>query len=108
MTAPRSPDEKITLLRSLIGSVAGMFQRRQADFLLVDRCPITYWLSDALLALIRDQPQIKSRSYVRQGICTTSNPRFTRFFWEVPPAGLKSTMVPFRKGRRNTAMGWIE
>jgi len=98
VTGPRTTSGKDAIL-SRSGRKEGVcFQRHQSDFLLLDRAPITYWLSDALLALIRDQPQIKTKSYVRQGICTTDNPRFIRFFWELPLGPKVSRWFLFAKG----------
>jgi len=98
LIGPKSPEEKESLLRLSVRGNRLLFQRQQGDFLLIDRSPITYWLSDALLALIRDQPQIKSKSYVRQGICTTDNPRFIRYFWELPFKVGGSRWFLFAKG----------
>jgi hypothetical protein len=45
--------------------------------------PVTYWLSNQLLELVKAAPSIDRVLMPRQGLFTTDNTRFMRYFWEV-------------------------
>lgn len=104
VNAPTAVD-KDRLLKSPSARTQFVFSRRQSDFLLIQYSPIVYWLSDALLELICKSRSIKDLSFVRQGICTTNNPRFTRYFWELPFADPGPRWFPFEKG--GGALRWV-
>ena len=45
--------------------------------------PIAYWLPEKVLSLVRDSPSITETLTPRQGLFTTDNGLFLRYFWEV-------------------------
>ena len=104
VNAPTAED-KDRLLQSPSAKTPLLFSRQQSDFLSIQYSPIVYWLSDTLLELICKSRSIKDLSFVRQGICTTSNPRFTRYFWEVPFLSPGPRWFPFEKG--GGALRWV-
>ena len=104
VNAPTAVD-KDRLLKSPSARTPLLFSRRQSDFLSIQYSPIVYWLSDTLLELICKSRSIRDLSFVRQGICTTNNPRFTRYFWEVPFSNPGPRWFPFEKG--GGALRWV-
>lgn len=53
------------------------------DFKALPGSPIAYWLPEKILTLVSDSPSIASVLTPRQGLFTTDNARFLRYFWEV-------------------------
>jgi hypothetical protein len=47
---------------------------------------------------LREAPQIQNLASVRQGLATTNNARFVRFYWDVDEKEIGSTWVPYVKG----------
>ena len=95
--------------RSDVESKEQSLQKRSADiraaerynpiqnrFLAMSRTPIPFWLPEKLLDLFDDGKTVGDNALARQGICTTSNNRFLRFYWELP--GPRPRWVKASKG----------
>ena len=109
ITGPKSPDEKIELLRQSLSwspSLKLSNQRchpvfsepRQIRFLDITQSPLSYWLPEVFLEMMHSVAPLGSVCYVRQGICTTDNSRFVRATWESGAMGVKNRWVLFAKG----------
>jgi N-6 DNA Methylase len=109
ITGPKSPVEKIELLRQSLewsasfkpGNERGhpvLSQPRQIRFLDIAQSPLSYWLPEVFMEMMHSIAPLSSVSYVRQGICTTDNSRFVRNSWEVGAVGVKGRWVLFAKG----------
>jgi hypothetical protein len=106
VVGPRSPDGKAALLREAIARqrakaetshsiVSRPLQRR---FLDIPKAPLSYWLSEVFLEMLHSLPPLGDYSYVRQGICTTDNPRFVRCVWEARSQDIARRWFLFAKG----------
>jgi hypothetical protein len=62
-----------------------------------------YWLTQRQRAVFSTFPKLKHIAPPRQGLATTDNARFVRFWWEVPT---NDTWVPYVKSGRNRR--WYE
>ena len=103
---PRSPEEKAALLREAIARHRGeagkshpiISRPLQRRFLDIPKAPLSYWLSEVFLELLHKLPPLGEFSYVRQGICTTDNPRFVRSVWEAGSQDMARRWFLFAKG----------
>jgi len=62
-----------------------------------------YWISPACRRIFREFPKLGEISPPRQGLATTDNMRFVRYWWEVEPpnfAGGREKWMPYAKGGR--------
>lgn len=62
-----------------------------------------YWVSPALRKALSDFPKLGQIAPPRQGLATTDNARFVRYWWEVEPpgfAGPRPRWLPYAKGGR--------
>jgi hypothetical protein len=77
--------QKASALQDRCSNSAGVqrFTPLQVSFLALSRTPIPFWLPEKLLSLFQRGETVSDRALVRQGICTTNNNRFLRFYWEV-------------------------
>jgi len=106
LVGPKSPAEKASLLRGAIGYLAQkrngshpiIFLPMQGRFLDISKAPFSYWLPDVFLDMLHSARPLSSATYVRQGICTTDNPRFVHWVWEAPPERLSHRWILFAKG----------
>ena len=84
---------------------------KQSDFSKIPGSPIAYWVSDSLLAAFQYGKRLKDNGDTRQGMATSDNNRFLRFWYEVsnkkigygytsPSDAASSTMkwFPYNKG----------
>jgi hypothetical protein len=103
---PRGPDEKSELLRAAVARLRAktaaahpiISRPLQRRFLDIPKTPLSYWLSEAFLEMLHGLPPLGESSYVRQGICTTDNPRFVRNVWEAGSQDMVSRWFLFAKG----------
>ncbi len=56
---------------------------RQSDFARIPGMPIAYWVSDAIRNCYSDSDRLKAHGDTRQGMATSDNERFLRFWPEV-------------------------
>jgi hypothetical protein len=62
-----------------------------------------YWLSPSARRAFREFPALGKIAPPKQGLATTDNDRFVRFWWEVEPPGFSGTRkkwLPYAKGGR--------
>jgi hypothetical protein len=62
-----------------------------------------YWISPAVRRVFHDFPRLGDIAPPRQGLATTDNMRFVRYWWEVEPPGFSGTRdkwLPYAKGGR--------
>ncbi len=91
-----SPEEKDRLLRTR----ANATKLRQARLLSISETPLSYWLTDRLLALLHEHgPDGREEVRVSQGLTTGNVPRFVRYGWEA------ASNRPTRRWRWYTAGG---
>ncbi|MFQ5874378.1 MAG: BREX-1 system adenine-specific DNA-methyltransferase PglX, partial [Dehalococcoidia bacterium] len=91
LIGPKSPEEKGQLLRFQ----AECYRILNSDILSIPESPIVYWVTTGCLRALKGAQRLYDIADVRQGMATTDNPRFIRFFWEVPS---DSSWVPYAKG----------
>lgn len=80
-TAPRDPEGKNRALKSHLAAEA-VARTLQSRFINLPGSPLCYKLSDELLGKISQATRLGLLARIRQGICTTHDPRFVRMFWE--------------------------
>jgi type I restriction-modification system DNA methylase subunit len=76
----------------------GYFLFNQARFENIPGCPITYWLSEALLKGFENKSPITSIGKVLVGLQTGDNDRFTRYWHEVSFDGSSGNLVGKKAG----------
>ncbi len=62
-----------------------------------------YWISPAARRVFREFPKLGEISPPRQGLATTDNMRFVRYWWEAEPpnfSGSRDKWMPYAKGGR--------
>jgi hypothetical protein len=80
---PGAPEGKDHLLREAANGV-GDRRAPQRGFASLPGAPLCYRLPAPLLAVLQISEPLGGIARVRQGICTTCDPRFVRMHWEVP------------------------
>lgn len=113
VVGPKSPEEKDSILRAAIASIAPAMECDgrthpaasrpvQSRFLTVPQAPLCYWLRERFFELLAGRT-LNNVADVCQGLATADDPRFVRFTWEVPldewyraPRGRRWS--PFEKG----------
>ncbi len=85
----------------------GRFRVRQASFAAIPRLAWAYWLAEADRDAFHRLPRLKAIAPPRQGLATTDNARFVRYWWEVTALGVEPVAVategrwrPYVKGGR--------
>ena len=66
----------------------GYFEVSQADFAAIPGSPIVYWLSEKMRGSFATGRPLSEVATIRQGLATTNNGRFTRWWWEISWAAL--------------------
>jgi hypothetical protein len=64
---------------------APTYSVRQRDLLASSRLAWVYWLSPAMRKVFAALPKLRDIAEPRQGLATTDNARFVRYWWEVEP-----------------------
>ena len=80
---PDTPEGKDYLIRRAARGI-GVRRASQLGFASLPGAPLCYRLPIPLLAVLQTSEPLGRIARVRQGICTTSDPRFVRMHWEVP------------------------
>ncbi|HXG24560.1 MAG TPA: N-6 DNA methylase, partial [Chthonomonadales bacterium] len=62
---------------------AEVWHTRQSDFDALPGAPWVYWMTPGIRRLFADLPTLSSLAPPRQGLATTDNRRFVRYWWEV-------------------------
>ncbi|WP_064442899.1 BREX-1 system adenine-specific DNA-methyltransferase PglX [Rhodococcus sp. YH3-3] len=84
LTEGRSEAEKDRALRACIDRTSQecTFTISLADLSAIPGRPLAYWVADAALNAIRNFPQLSEAAKPRQGLATSDNNRFLRYWWE--------------------------
>ena len=64
------------------------FEYQQIGFGVIPGNPWVYQSTEAIRGLFRDLPLLKTRASARQGLATSDNGRFIRYWWEVGAANI--------------------
>jgi hypothetical protein len=95
-------DEKQAALAKAIHR-GSQFEFRQDELASLPRLAWMYWISRAAGRAFREFPKLGEISPPRQGLATTDNMRFVRYWWEVEPpnySGVRDKWMPYAKGGR--------
>lgn len=92
LTDLNSPEQKqarlMTILKVLRGQpgrrVAHAYEYRPQHFSALPESPWVYWISPRIRELFSTLPPLGRIADLRQGLATTDNNRFLRYWWEIP------------------------
>jgi len=79
------------------------FKLTQAELASLPRSAWMYWISPAVRRVFHDFPKLGEIAPPRQGLATTDNRRFVRYWWEVEGprfSGAREKWMPYAKGGR--------
>jgi hypothetical protein len=79
------------------------FELSQDDLNSSPRSAWMYWITPAIRRVFAEFPKLGEISPPRQGLATTDNMRFVRYWWEVEPPGFsgeRNKWLPYAKGGR--------
>ena len=82
-TEPDGPSTKSESIRAGI-KASKLRLLSQSKFTVLPGSPICYQVPDRILETLKGSAPLGEIAKVRQGICTTNDPRFVRYQWEVP------------------------
>lgn len=82
--------------KTALSSRSQQYKFNNKYFLKINNSPLIYWLTQGCLDALTCQSILYDIADVRQGMATTDNPRFLRFFWEIPAS--EKRWVPYAKG----------
>jgi len=95
-------DDKQSALQQAVESSRG-FRLSQSDLTALPRCAWMYWISPPVRRAFAELPKLGEIAPPRQGLATTDNARFVRYWWEVEPPGFsqpREKWKPYAKGGR--------
>ena len=75
--------QKVKTLEALGGNTDYYYEANQNNYLVIPSTPIAYWLSDAMFEIFRSSQSLSEVAKPRQGLATSDNDRFLRFWQEV-------------------------
>jgi len=96
-------DDKAGALQEALRGSARRFSLSQAQLSAFPRAAWMYWVSPAHRRALRELPKLGRIAPPRQGLATTDNARFVRYWWEVEPPGFtgpRTKWFPYAKGGR--------
>jgi len=98
LTGGKSATEKKMLLQISAVQNAGslVFKPVQIRLSQISESPLVYWLTDQFLKILSDFPRLSSFVDIRQGLRTTDNARFVKYFWELSKRSKR--WYPYSKG----------
>jgi hypothetical protein len=82
---------------------SSQFELTQSELASLPRSAWMYWISPKIRRAFRDLPRLGQVAPPRQGLATTDNARFVRYWWEVEPPGYRGQRdkwKPYAKGGR--------
>lgn len=94
-------DKRAALQRAIRSS--SNHELKQSDLSSLPRSAWMYWISPPLRRAFADLPKLGDIAPPRQGLATTDNARFVRYWWEVEPPGFdgeRQKWKPYAKGGR--------
>lgn len=100
----RNVQEKSQVLRSIMdGKISFPFLiRRQEDFASDINLTFNFKRPRAANLLYAKLARLGSLAEIKQGLATSNNERFVRYFWEVPPKEIGVNWQPYIKGKGTT------
>lgn len=100
----RNVQEKSQVLRSIMdGKISFPFLiRRQEDFASDVNLTFNFKRPRAANLLYAKLKRLGSLAEIKQGLATSNNERFVRYFWEVPPRDIGINWQPYIKGKGTT------
>jgi hypothetical protein len=96
-------DKCASLAKAIDGDSSLRFEMTGEQLSSLPRSAWMYWISPASRRVFREFPKLGEISPPRQGLATTDNMRFVRYWWEVEPpgfAGPREKWMPYAKGGR--------
>ncbi|MFA5865014.1 MAG: N-6 DNA methylase [Phycisphaerae bacterium] len=92
LTAVNNPEKKKTRLIHILSAmrdstkdtISHLHLYRQADFSALPDSPWVYWIGPRMRQLFSELPALGTIAELRQGLATTDNDRFLRYWWEIP------------------------
>jgi hypothetical protein len=96
-------DDKAAALRRALAGGRRRFSLSQRQLAQFPRSAWMYWVSPAYRRALRELPKLGEIAPPRQGLATTDNARFVRYWWEVEApgfAGARRRWLPYAKGGR--------
>ncbi|MGG2028734.1 BREX-1 system adenine-specific DNA-methyltransferase PglX [Gottfriedia sp. S16(2024)] len=84
----------------------GIYRGKQDSFQLIDDLPIAYWASEQVMHIFNFADVLDSKVLPRQGMATSDNPRFLRFWYEVGTDNVGLNMVN-RDQARQSGKKWF-
>lgn len=76
------------------------YHAKHEDFVAIPSNPIAYWVSDGVRKLFADCDRMQLHADARQGMATTDNQRFLRFWFEIVESEIE-------RGGRNASSKWF-
>ncbi len=93
--------------QAAMGDSCPRFRVRQRDLLSSSRSAWTYWLTPRIREIFVNFPKLREIAEPRQGLATTDNARFVRYWWEIEPTrpdapcrASRDTWFPYVKSGR--------
>ena len=96
-------DKRAALAKAIGGDASVRFELTGEELSSLPRLAWMYWISPGCRRVFREFPKLGEISPPRQGLATTDNMRFVRYWWEVEPpnfAGPREKWMPYAKGGR--------
>ena len=75
--------QKAKMMEALNGRTGFFYEADQKNYLVIPSTPIAYWLSDTMFEIFRSSQSLSEVAKPRQGLATSDNDRFLRFWQEV-------------------------
>ncbi|SEG33433.1 Methyltransferase domain-containing protein [Eubacterium ruminantium] len=75
--------QKAKTLEALSGKTDYFYEADQSNYLVIPSTPIAYWLSNTMFEIFRSSQSLSEVAKPRQGLATSDNDRFLRFWQEV-------------------------
>ncbi|MGA3065482.1 MAG: N-6 DNA methylase [Tepidisphaeraceae bacterium] len=97
------PDKRAALAAALGGANRHKFEISQAELCASPRAAWMYWVGETVRRVFRHCKTLGQLAPPRQGLATTDNTRFVRYWWEVESPGhraARSRWIPYAKGGR--------
>jgi hypothetical protein len=94
-------DKRAALARAIRS--CDRFELRPDELASLPRSAWMYWISPAVRRVFHDLPRLGEIAPPRQGLATTDNRRFVRYWWEVEGPGFcgaREKWMPYAKGGR--------
>lgn len=84
--------------RASASTVESQLQRQQADFLQNARFAINFHSPSSFSSVCKNAIPLAELAEIKQGLATSDNERFIKFWWQVPEAELGQRWIPYVKG----------